>query len=189
MGMPLKLLLAEDNPDDATLLIRALVRSGFDPEWKRVEKEADFLSALHPGLDIVISDFAMPEFTGLWALQLVKLHCPEVPFIIVSGTIGEETAVEAMRHGAMDYLMKDRLARLGEAVHQALENGRLRRRNQEGEQKMREQLAELLRWQEIMLGREERVQALKMEVNALLARLHEPPRYRQGDAASPNRNS
>ncbi len=92
----------------------------------------------------------------------------------------------AMRQGAMDYLMKDRLARLGEAVNQALEKGRLRRRNLETEQKMREQLGELLRWQNIMLGREDRVQALKAEVNGLLAQLRQPPRYGQGgDTISP----
>ena len=185
MTRPLKLLLVEDNPADAELLVRALQRSDFVPDWKRVDTEADFLSSLQPGLDIVISDYEMPQFSGLLALQLVKLHCPELPFIIVSGTIGEETAVAAMRHGAMDYLMKDRLARLGEAVNQALEKGRLRCQNQEAGQKMREQLAELLRWQEIMLGREDRVQALKTEVNQLLAQLQLPPRYGQGGSSSP----
>ncbi len=185
MPQPLKILIVEDNPADAELLVRALRRSDFDPDWKRVDTEADFLSSLRPDLDIVVSDYEMPQFTGLWALQLVKLHCPEIPFIIVSGTIGEETAVAAMRNGAMDYLMKDRLARLGEAVNQALEKGRLRRQNREGEQKMREQLAELLRWQEIMLGREDRVQALKAEVNDLLAQLKQPPRYGQGGDIPP----
>jgi DNA-binding NtrC family response regulator len=177
MPQPLKVLIVEDNPADAELLVRALRRSGFEPEWKCVDIEADFLSSIHPGLDIVISDYEMPQFTGSWALQLVKLHCPEIPFIIVSGTIGEEMAVEAMRNGAMDYLMKDRLTRLGEAVNQAMEKGRLRRQNRESEVKMREQLAELLRWQDIMLGREDRVQELKAEVNELCARLKLPPRY------------
>jgi len=125
----------------------------------------------------VLSDYDMPNFSGLQALQLVKLHCPGIPFIIVSGTIGEETAVAAMRSGAMDYLMKDRLARLGEAVSQALKKGQLRRQVQLAEQKMREQLDELLRWQEIMLEREDRVQALKAEVNQLLAQQKQPPRY------------
>lgn len=185
MSHPLKVLVVEDSPADAELLIRALKRSGFEPDWKRVDTEADFLSSLRPNLDIVISDYEMPQFTGLWALQLVKLHCPEVPFIIVSGTIGEETAVEAMRNGAMDYLMKDRLTRLGEAINQAVEKGRLRRQNRETEAKIREQLDELLRWQEIMLGREERVHALKGEVNALLAQLQQPPRYGKGETTAP----
>lgn len=176
-GQPLQLLIAEDNPADAELLVHALQRSGFEPSWKRVDSEADFLKNLHAGLDLILSDFQMPQFSGLWALQLVKLHCPAVPFIIVSGNIGEDTAVEAMRNGAADYLMKDRLARLGAAVRQALEQGRLRRENLEAEQKMKEQLAELLRWQDVMLDREDRVQSLKSEVNALLEQLKQPPRY------------
>ena len=173
----LTILIAEDNPADAEILVRALRRSGYEPTWTRVETEAAFLSSLHPGLDLVLSDYDMPNFSGLQALQLVKLHCPGIPFIIVSGTIGEETAVAAMRSGAMDYLMKDRLARLGEAVSQALKKGQLRRQVQLAEQKMREQLDELLRWQEIMLEREDRVQALKAEVNQLLAQQKQPPRY------------
>lgn len=177
MAEALQLLLAEDNPNDAELVLRALRRSGFEPVYQRVDSEAEFLKHLHPGLDLILSDYAMPQFTGLWALQLMKLHCPGIPFIIVSGTIGEDTAVEAMRNGAMDYLMKDRLTRLGAAVRQALEQGRLRRENALAEQKMREQLAELLRWQDIMLGREDRVQELKAEVNELCVRLKLPPRY------------
>ena len=183
MAEALQLLIAEDNPNDAELLLRALRRSGFEPTWVRVETETDFLKNLHAGLDLVLSDYDMPQFSGMSALQLTKLHCPEVPFIIVSGTIGEDTAVEAMRNGAMDYLMKDRLGRLGEAVNQAMEKGRLRRQNREAEAKMREQLAELLRWQDIMLGREDRVQDLKAEVNELCVRLKLPPRYGGGTAS------
>jgi len=183
MAEPLQFLMAEDNPDDAELVLRALRRSGFEPAYVRVESEAEFLKSLHPGLDLVLSDFDMPQFTGLRALQLTKLHCPAVPFIIVSGTIGEDTAVEAMRSGAVDYLMKDRLARLGEAVRQAIAQGRLRRENLQAEQKMREQLAELLRWQDVMLGREDRVQHLKAEVNQLCAQLKLPPRYGGGPPA------
>lgn len=183
MPQPLKVLIAEDNPADAEILVRALRRSGFEPMWDRVDSEADFVRHLHDGLDLVLSDYEMPQFNGLRALQLAKLHCPGVPFIIVSGTIGEETAVEAMRHGAMDYLMKDRLGRLGEAINQALEKGRLRRENRAAEDKMREQLAELLRWQGIMLEREDRVQALKAEVNVLLAQQKLPARY--GGSSTP----
>jgi len=184
MAEPLQLLMAEDNPNDAELVLRALRRSGFEPTWTRVETEADFLKNLHAGLDLILSDYDMPRFTGLWALQLRKLHCPDVPFIIVSGTIGEDTAVEAMRNGAMDYLMKDRLTRLGEAVRQAMEQGRLRRENLQAEHKMREQLAELLRWQDVMLGREDRVQDLKAEVNQLCGLLKLPPRYGTGEVSA-----
>jgi signal transduction histidine kinase len=125
MPQPLKVLIAEDNPSDAELVVRELRRAGFEPEWQRVDTEAAFLERLNDGLDLVLSDYDMPQFGGLRALELLKQSGLEVPFIIVSGTIGEETAVAAMKHGAADYLLKDRLARLGPAVSQALESNRL----------------------------------------------------------------
>ena len=127
MGKPIKILIAEDSTSDAELLLRVLNRAGYDPEWQRVDTEEDFLAGLHAGLDLVLSDYSMPQFTGLQALEIVKARCPEIPFIIISGTIGEETAVEAMRLGATDYLLKDRLGRLGPAIDRALEESRLRR--------------------------------------------------------------
>ena len=127
MGIPIKILIAEDSTSDAELLLRALHRAGYSPEWQRVDTEEDFLAGLHAGLDLVLSDYSMPQFTGLQALEIVKARCPEIPFIIISGTIGEETAVEAMRLGATDYLLKDRLGRLGPAIDRALEESRLRR--------------------------------------------------------------
>lgn len=177
MPRTLKLLIAEDNPADAELLVRALRKSGFDPDWQRVDSEADFAAALQPGIDLVLSDFEMPQFNGLQALHLVRQIMPEIPLILVSGTIGEETAVEAMRLGAADYLLKDRLGRLGPAVDHALEQSRLERNSRQTEQKLREQLAELLRWQEVMIEREERVHALKQEINSLLSAQGQPPRY------------
>jgi len=133
MTPPLKILIAEDSVSDAELLLRALSRAGYSPEWQRVDTEEAFLGALHAGLDLVLSDYSMPQFTGLRALELAKARHPEIPFIIVSGTIGEETAVEAMRLGATDYLLKDRLGRLGPAIDRALEEGRLRRERRQGE--------------------------------------------------------
>jgi DNA-binding NtrC family response regulator len=177
MPQPLQLLIAEDNPADAELELRALRQAGYEPVWKRVDTEADFIQALHPGLDLVISDYAMPGFSGLRAIQLIREHSPQTPLIIISGTIGEDTAVEAMRLGASDYLLKDRLTRLGVATSHVLAQSRLHRQARDAEGKVREQLAELMRWQGLMLDRETRVQALKAEVNALLARQNLPPRY------------
>src|SRR5882757_8267997 len=107
MLQPLKVLLVEDNPADAELLVRALRRAGFEPEWQRVDTEAAFLDGLRDGLDLVLSDFEMPQFSGLRALELLKQSGRQLPFIIISGTIGEETAVAAMKLGAADYLLKD----------------------------------------------------------------------------------
>lgn len=299
---PLHVLIVEDRPEDAELVVRTLRRAGFEPDWRRVDTEADYRAHLGGGLDLVLSDYEMPQFSGLRALELLKESALEVPLIIVSGTIGEETAVAAMKQGAADYLLKDRLARLGTAVEQALEQSGLRRERRQAlealreseeqmrlllahapaavamfdtqmrylicsrrwladyglegravtgcshyeifpeiperwkeihrrclaggveqseddelirsdgsrqrlrweiypwyaapkevggivifteditarkqaDQKIREQLDELLRWQEVMLNREERVQALKAEVNELLSQQSQPARY------------
>src|SRR4051812_8438711 len=112
MPRPLRVLLVEDRPTDAELVVRELRRAGFAPEWKRVDTEAAFAESLSPELDIILSDYDMPQFSGPRALELLREHDLETPFILISGTIGEDTAVAAMKKGATDYLLKDRLARL-----------------------------------------------------------------------------
>jgi PAS domain S-box-containing protein len=126
MAQPLRVLLVEDNADDAALLVRELNRAGFVPEAKRVDTEADYLANLDSDLELILSDYSMPQFSGLRALELLNERNLEIPFILVSATIGEETAVDAMRSGAADYLLKDRLTRLGQAVEHALGQKRLR---------------------------------------------------------------
>ena len=133
MNQPLRVLIAEDNPQDAKLNVLELRQAGFDPDWQRVDTEAAFLSQLHANWDIILSDYEMPQFGGLRALELLNESGLDVPFIIISGTIGEEEAVEAMKLGATDYLLKDRLARLGKAVSNALEQRRLRRERKAAE--------------------------------------------------------
>jgi signal transduction histidine kinase/FixJ family two-component response regulator len=125
MATPLNLLIAEDSPDDVELLLAQLRRHGFDPAWRRVETEPDFLAELKKLPDIVLSDYQMPQFNGLRAAQLTSESGLNIPFILISGTIGEDAAVEAMKQGASDYLLKDRIARLGQAVEQALQRKRL----------------------------------------------------------------
>ena len=120
MSQPIKILIVEDNANDAELMVHELYRAGFDPHWLRVETEADYLNNLSPDLDLILSDYAMPQFSGLRALELLKQRGLEIPFIIVSGTIDEETAVTTMQQGAADYLLKDRIARLGPAVCRAM---------------------------------------------------------------------
>jgi signal transduction histidine kinase len=117
----LQILIVEDNPNDAQLLVRELRRQEFEFDWERVDAEADFLARLNPKLSLILSDYEMPQFSGLRALELLKQQPGlDIPFIIVSGTIGEDLAVMAMQQGAADYLLKDRLARLGPAVNRAL---------------------------------------------------------------------
>jgi len=135
MPQALKVLIAEDNPADAELLVRQLRRAGFAPEWERVDDESAYLAALDRGPDLVLSDYEMPQFGGLRAIELLRGRGLDIPLIIVSGAIGEDTAVEAMKLGAADFLLKDRLARLGPSITHALQQARLR-----GERKRAEQV-------------------------------------------------
>ncbi|MGH8094483.1 MAG: PAS domain S-box protein [Chthoniobacterales bacterium] len=143
----LHVLLVEDNPVDAELMVRELRRAGFQPQWHRVETEADYLQSLENSVDVILSDYALPQFSGLRALQLLKASGHDIPFIIISGTIGEETAVAAMRDGADDYLLKDRTARLGEAVKHALTQKESRDERKVAEEKLKK----LMRQHELIL--------------------------------------
>src|SRR3954462_13719940 len=113
MAGKLRVLLVEDSEHDATLVLAELKRSGYDVVSERVYS-ADALTATLAGRewDLVIADYSMPSFTGLEALKIVRTSGFDLPFIVVSGTIGEDVAVAAMKAGAHDYLIKDRLARL-----------------------------------------------------------------------------
>ena len=135
MATPLDILIIEDSQDDAELMIAQLRQDGFAPTWRRVETEPDFLAALKKLPDIILSDYSLPQFSGLRAVELLQASGLNIPLILLSGTIGEEAAVDAMKQGATDYLPKDRVARLGNAVERALRDKRLReeRKNTEAE--------------------------------------------------------
>ncbi|MBC7839935.1 MAG: response regulator [Nitrospiraceae bacterium] len=123
----LRVLFVEDNPVDTELAVRELQKSGFDMKWQRVETQSDFMNHLtQDPPDIIISDDAMPRFSAGEALQCLRESGLTIPFVVVSHAIGEEEAVQLMRNGAADYLRKDRMGRLGEAVRHALEERRLR---------------------------------------------------------------
>jgi len=127
MSTPLDLLLVEDNDDDAQLLLVKLRRAGYDPQYVRVDSEAGMREALYErDWQIVVSDFAMPGFSGLKALSILREQDTDTPFILVSGTVGEEIAVEAMRSGANDYIMKENLTRLIPAIERELREARER---------------------------------------------------------------
>jgi len=117
----LRVVVVEDSVPDAEIMVRELRSAGFDVDWTRVENEAQFLAALETGPDVILSDYSLPNFDGLRAADLLVERDLEIPFILVSGTIGEEKAATAIQRGADDYLLKDRLTRLGPAVRRALE--------------------------------------------------------------------
>ena len=125
MSRPFRLLILEDSALDADLMVETLHTFGLDPTWTRVDNESDYLSSLELCPDLILSDFSMPQFDARRALHLLTARGLDIPFIVVSGCIGEDIAVQCMKDGACDYLLKDRLARLGPSVTQALERIRL----------------------------------------------------------------
>src|SRR2546421_1299402 len=139
MGEPLSILVVEDSKDDAELLLREIRRGGYDPDFERVDSAAAMTQALERRpWDLVISDYVMPGFGGHEALALFKQKGLDVPFIIVSGHIGEDIAVAAMKAGADDYVMKDRLGRLVPALRRSLEEAEMRRAHQRANEALRE---------------------------------------------------
>lgn len=126
-AVPLRLLMLEDDAADAELILHELRRGGFDPAWVRVEDEAGYVAGLDGGPDVILADYNLAGFDATRALEIVRARDLDVPFIVVSGTISEELAVECMHRGAADYLLKDRLGRLGAAVRRALAEWEVRR--------------------------------------------------------------
>ncbi len=122
----LKLLIVEDNPDDREFLVRALRGSGLDFDWRGVAAVAEFQSALETPWDAVLCDYELLDFDALEALAIVKQRGVDVPFILVSGVLGEEAAVAAMRAGAHDFFPKGRLTRLRAVIERELAEARVR---------------------------------------------------------------
>ncbi len=130
--IPLRLLIVEDSEDDAFLLVRTLTQKGFDVDFKCIETSSEMRQALEEQpWDAVISDYQMPSFDGLAALGIYKEFDLDIPFVVVSGAIGEETAVKVMKAGAHDYLLKHNLARLVPVIERELQEARLRQERRE----------------------------------------------------------
>jgi signal transduction histidine kinase len=155
MIQSLRLLIIEDAEDDALLLVRELRNGEFDPDFVRVETPQGLEAALGNGpWDAVISDYNLPAFNGLDALRTVRARGLDIPFILVSGVVGEEQAVAAMRAGAHDYIMKDRRARLVPALRRELHEAELRREQRLAEEELaqyREHLEELVQERTVRL--------------------------------------
>jgi len=135
---PLRVLFIEHDKDDVDLCVDSLRRAGFDPVVRVVASKEEFLQALcHTEFDVVISDFRLPEWTGMEALDLLLQDGRDIPFILVTGWLGDESAVECIKRGVTDYVLKDRLARLPEAVRRALEEKSLREERARIEQALR----------------------------------------------------
>jgi PAS domain S-box-containing protein len=137
ISVPIRVLILEDRPEDAELMMRELRHSWFDPTFVQLQTEAEYLEALKSPPDVILADYHMPQLDAPRALELLQSRDLDIPFIVVSGAIGEDAAVAMMRQGATDYLLKDRLRRLGPAVRRTLAEKRLRQQKREAELALR----------------------------------------------------
>ncbi len=138
----MKILHLEDSPDDVELVRQVLREEWPDCEITWVATQGDFLDHLQRSrFDVILSDFKLPGLSGLDALRVAREHAPDTPFIFVSGTMGEDRAIEALRSGAEDYVLKDRMKRLNAAIARALRESEERRQRREAEHRIREQAA------------------------------------------------
>ena len=139
MSKKLRILILEDVPTDAELMIEELAESGMTFDSKRVATKASYIGAIADfSPDIILSDYSLPSFDGLAALKIAREKCPDVPFIFVSGALGEEMAIDLLKKGATDYVLKNRLSRLEPAVSRALHEVEERRERERAEQALKE---------------------------------------------------
>ena len=144
MSTPLRVLIIEDQEDDATLMLRELRRAQFDPVFERIETEQEMRAALEQGgWELVLADHGLPSFNSFQALKLLHEMDLDLPFIIVSGSIGEDVAVAAMKSGVHDYILKGNLARLGPAVERELREAEGRQARRDSEDQQQDLLQEL----------------------------------------------
>src|ERR1700731_1793426 len=139
MRDPLRILSIEDDPKDTELIQDLLETEGLACEVTRIDTEAALLASLEQGgIDLILADYSLPSFDGISALKFAMTACPEVPFIFVSGTLGEEVAIEALKIGATDYVLKTRLSRLVPSVVRALREATQRAERKQTEESLRQ---------------------------------------------------
>ena len=147
---PLRVLSLEDDPRDAELIQAQLEEQGIACKLTRVETQAEFVTAIErANIDIILADYTLPSFDGLSALKRAQEKCPDVPFIFVSGTLGEEVAIEALKVGATDYVLKTRLSRIVPSLQRALREARERTERQRAEEALRRSEAYLAAAQQL----------------------------------------
>src|ERR1700692_1568481 len=144
MRNPLRILSIEDDPKDAELIQDLLATAGIVCEVTRVDTEAALLASVEQGgIDLILADYSLPSFDGISALKVALKACPDVPFIFVSGTLGEEVAIEALKIGATDYILKTRVSRLVPAVQRALREATQKAERKRAEESLRQSEAYL----------------------------------------------
>lgn len=135
---PLKVLILEDQPNDAELVVYELRKAGFELQWRLAKNRASYLEHLSEDLDVVLAGYSLPQFTATEALEILHERGWDIPFIVVTGSISEDVAVACMKQGAADYILKDNLLRLGEALRRTLADKKVRAEKRTAERKLRE---------------------------------------------------
>ena len=180
MTTPLRILHLEDDPADAELVAEILASEGLVCEFVRAASRAQFLTAIEGTYDLILADFAIPGFDGITAQRLARQRHPDVPFVFISGTMGEEVAIERLQDGATDYVLKQRLQRLPSAVRRALQEAHERRErlkaelavhrlNAELEARVTERTAQLARANASLQDREAELEQAKAFLEHLIA--------------------
>lgn len=156
-----RILILEDVPVDAELMERQLKKGGLNFVSKRVDNREDFIAALSDFFpDLILADYKLPNFDGLSALEIKKEKCPDVPFIFVSGSMGDELAVETLKKGAVDYVLKDKLVQLASSIERAFYDV-------EVANNLKEKISQLEMMVDSMAGRELKMIELKKEIAEL----------------------
>lgn len=172
MSLPLRVLIIEDSEDDALLLLRELRKGGYEPECERVETAEAMMEAIaERSWDIALSDYVLPRFSGMEALRIWRQSGFDAPFIVVSGKIGEDTAVGAMRAGANDYFIKGNISRLVPAIQRELKEAELRRRKREAEEAL---LTSELRYRRLVAAVTDYIYTVEVRDGSAVATYHGP---------------
>lgn len=174
----LKVLFLEDSLHDFELISEHLISSGFNLNINLVKTGEEFETAINNHtFDIILADFKLPGFDAFGALKLHSEKCPDIPFICVSGSIGEEQAVELLKQGATDYVLKDRLGRLSFAIVRALNEIKRQKKLKIAEETLVRKAKELQTFYELTVGRELKMVELKKEINDLLRTVGKEAKY------------
>lgn len=175
----LNILSLEDSGPDFEIIQEQLIEAGLKFNIAHAENENEFkYYLLNNNYDIILADYNLPGFDAFAALRLCNDICPNTPFICVSGSIGEETAIEMIKQGAVDYILKDRLVRLPFAIKRALEEAKEKETRYHAEESLKEKVEELQRFHDLTVGRELTMIELKKEVNELLKQAGKQEKYR-----------
>jgi len=178
MDRELRILMLEDVAADAEMAEHELRNGGITFQSKRVETKGPFIKELNDfSPDLILSDYTLPHFDGLSALTIAKAQYPDVPFILVSGAIGEELAIKLLKTGATDYVLKSNLKRLVPAVNRALREAKERVERKQADEALQQRIDELERFHRLTVERELRMIELKKEINALLKQSGKEQKY------------